>query len=251
MDGCRWRAPAYLLVVSTFFAQGWVVWTDAGSTAHEAPLSARAVEGQTIFRAHNCQACHQLFGTGGYLGPDLTNAVNRVPPARFAEFLDVGAGAMPAFHLTADERDAVWTWLTELDRAGQGAPTAPPGEPGALYAAALTRWAEGGPEVPAAAAAGAKVAEARGCGGCHVSFAAGGVGGAPDLADVVVRLGEPEVRRVLEGGRGGMPNLHLAADEVDALVDLLRWVGDERDALRPAQDLAPLDTPWFAYRDDQ
>lgn len=249
MDGCRWRAPAYLLVASTFFAQGWVVWTDAGSGAHDAPLSARAVEGQTIFRAYNCQSCHQLYGNGGYLGPDLTNATSRVPPGRYAAFLDEGAGAMPAFHLTPEEQAAVWTYLTELGRSGQGVPTPPAGEPGALFAAALTRWEADGASLPEAVSAGAAVAAERGCGGCHVSFASGGAAGAPDLADVVVRLGEPEVRRVLREGRGGMPDLALAEADVDALVALLGWVGEHRVALRPSHDLAPLDTPWFAYRD--
>ncbi len=248
-DGCRWRLPAYLLVASTFFVQGWVVWTDAGSDVHDTPLSAQALEGQAIFRANNCQSCHQLFGAGGYLGPDLTNATRRVPAARYATFLDEGAGAMPAFHLDGPQRDAVWAYLSALDSAGLGVPTLPEGETGPLYADALARWQASGEALPAEVATGAAVATARGCGGCHLSFAPGGAGGAPDLGDAVSRLGAGGVRQVVAGGRGGMPNLVLSDPELDSVVALLTWVDAHQDTLRPSRDLSPLDAPWFAYRD--
>ena len=30
--------------------------------------------GKALFQQNNCIACHQLYGLGGYLGPELTNA---------------------------------------------------------------------------------------------------------------------------------------------------------------------------------
>lgn len=31
-------------------------------------------KGKTLFQQHNCISCHQLYGLGGYLGPELTTA---------------------------------------------------------------------------------------------------------------------------------------------------------------------------------
>ena len=32
----------------------------------------KAADGRLIWQKYNCQSCHQLFGLGGYLGPDLS-----------------------------------------------------------------------------------------------------------------------------------------------------------------------------------
>jgi len=36
--------------------------------------AALAKEGKQLFQDHNCISCHQVYGLGGYLGPDLTTA---------------------------------------------------------------------------------------------------------------------------------------------------------------------------------
>ncbi|MCH7870146.1 MAG: c-type cytochrome, partial [Planctomycetes bacterium] len=38
-----------------------------------------AKSGLAIWRENNCQACHQIYGYGGFLGPDLTNLMDRRP----------------------------------------------------------------------------------------------------------------------------------------------------------------------------
>ena len=38
--------------------------------------SEKAVSGRIVWQKYNCQSCHQLYGLGRYLGPDLTNVVS-------------------------------------------------------------------------------------------------------------------------------------------------------------------------------
>ncbi len=248
MTSGTWRVGAFAGVATCFFAQGGLVWADIGEhPGSTVPLSTVAREGETIFREHDCQGCHQIFGMGGFLGPDLTNAARRVPPARFAELLQSGTGVMPAFHLGEQERAAVLAYLEAIDATGQGTPLAPPGEVGPLFAASLGRWEAQGRSLPADVAAGAAAVASHGCDGCHRGFAAEGVGRAPDLSLAARHLGLDGVRAVLGSGRGAMPPASLDEGQTAAVTALLAWVGEHRDELAPSRTLALADLPWFAY----
>ncbi|MBE0649807.1 MAG: cytochrome b N-terminal domain-containing protein [Bacteroidales bacterium] len=49
--------------------------------AHKGPvsytLSPSAVKGETVFKTYGCVACHMISGSGGKIGPDLTNEYER------------------------------------------------------------------------------------------------------------------------------------------------------------------------------
>lgn len=248
MTDATWRVKAFAAVVACFFLQGALVYTDAGSNpGSTTPLSPVAREGEALFRANGCQSCHQLFGMGGFLGPDLTNAARRVPPARFAEVLQYGTPTMPAFHLDQAQRGAILAYLEAIDATGRGTPPAPAGERGPLFAAGLQRWESSGREVPEEVRAGVRLVASRQCGTCHLSFAPAGAQRAPDLSLAVLHLGESGVHAVLRHGRGAMPAALLDSAEAASVVALLRWVGEHRDALAPL-DALPLDRiPWYAY----
>ena len=82
-------------LVAIFAVQTWLVYSDpAGKDATLSPL---ASAGQTVWRENNCQSCHQLFGFGGFLGPDLTNAIGALSTERLDSVLTIGSGQMPAF----------------------------------------------------------------------------------------------------------------------------------------------------------
>ena len=36
----------------------------------------KAIAGMNMWQNKNCQSCHQLYGLGGYMGPDLTNTAS-------------------------------------------------------------------------------------------------------------------------------------------------------------------------------
>lgn len=245
MERTWWRIPAFTAVASCFFVQGGFVWADVGShPGSTETIPALAREGEDLFRAKDCQACHAVFGMGGFLGPDLTNAATRVPQGRFDALLQDGRGPMPAFHLDAHQREAVWAYLQAVDTTGQGTPPAPAGESGGLFVAAFDRWQAAGGEVPADVVAGEAVVVARGCGGCHRSFAAGGVSRAPDLSLAIPHLGEAGVRAMLADGRGAMPPQGLDVADTDGVIALLGWVAERRDTLAPAR--SP-ELTWWAY----
>ncbi len=53
----------------------YTVCVDAGPIALRKPhpVGAPAAAGKLLYQKYNCQACHQIYGLGGYMGPDLTN----------------------------------------------------------------------------------------------------------------------------------------------------------------------------------
>ena len=57
-----------------FVSQTYLVYADPTETR---VLEGEELAGRRVWLANNCQACHQLYGFGGFLGPDLTNAASR------------------------------------------------------------------------------------------------------------------------------------------------------------------------------
>jgi nitric oxide reductase subunit C len=87
-----------------------------------APMTPPQARGFAVWRRNNCQACHQLYGMGGYLGPDLTNAAGRLTPARIHAVVTEGSTPMPRFELTRDERDELIEFLTYVNTTGSWPP---------------------------------------------------------------------------------------------------------------------------------
>ena len=69
----RARQGLMLALVCAFVAQTWLVYADPAGK--RTPLSPLAARGRALWHRRNCQSCHQIYGFGGFLGPDLTNAV--------------------------------------------------------------------------------------------------------------------------------------------------------------------------------
>jgi hypothetical protein len=231
--------------------------------------------------------CHQLWGQGGFLGPDLTNAASRVDSARLHSLLTVGSGQMPALRLSDEDVAAMAAFLRAIDRPDLGrgqlrlGSTAESASPAALFEAAVeealaapgaaeTGAAEtgahraGDPSAPphgSSVAAGFAAWRGRPCSQCHIPFETSVVG-APDLSLVAERLlsselASAELEAVLTGGRPerGMPPPGLDDGERAAMVAWLRWLGDNRDALqRRMTELASerkVDwsrLPWWEFR---
>ena len=83
-------------------------------------LSMEAIEGRHIYHESACQVCHQLWGQGGFLGPDLTNAASRVDETRLVSLLTVGSGQMPAFNFNSRQIDQMKAFMNEIDRPDIG-----------------------------------------------------------------------------------------------------------------------------------
>ncbi|TCJ12126.1 cytochrome c [Flaviaesturariibacter flavus] len=96
----------------------------------EAPAAAKlwtdeAAAGKALFQKHNCTACHQLYGLGGYLGPDLTQAWSdpRRGPAFMRALLQSGGSRMPDFHFTPGEVESLLAYLRAVDASSHETPS--------------------------------------------------------------------------------------------------------------------------------
>lgn len=82
------------------------------------PMSDQARLGQKIYQDRNCIACHQFYGLGGYMGPDLTNVISTRGEAYAGAFIASGTARMPNFNLSPDEVAALVAFLGAVDQTG-------------------------------------------------------------------------------------------------------------------------------------
>lgn len=76
-----------------------------------------------VWQKYNCQSCHQLYGLGGYLGPDLTNEMSKPNAEKIVKaMLKNGIGIMPAFNLSVDEEAILISFLQEVNKTGNADP---------------------------------------------------------------------------------------------------------------------------------
>lgn len=241
-------------LLAAFAAQGALVYTDRTAAAHP-PLNDLEMAGRAIYLTRNCASCHQIFGFGGFLGPDLTNAAQRVPRARLEELLAKGSLQMPAFGLLSEDVDAVEAYLRAIDRAGIGVARHRIPPPIAQVTAAVQKLV-----ADRAATNGDGGEVARGhqlfsvfCATCHVPLRANalGLGVAPDPIGIAARLSPTEIEAVLVHGRiaRGMPSAPLTAEQRPDVIAFLKWLAASRSSLvaecgeGTAQDL-----PWWEFK---
>lgn len=105
------------LFVSFFFYSAYV-YTVGTEAAHLPPMSDEARRGQQVFQKYNCIACHQFYGLGGYMGPDLTNVISNRGEAYAGAFIAAGTASMPNLGLSPDETSNVVSYLGFVDTTG-------------------------------------------------------------------------------------------------------------------------------------
>ena len=259
--GCRCAGghKAWLLIVlvGCFVTQTALVYSDRSDTQL---LNASAMRGRAIWQGHNCQVCHQLYGYGGFLGPDLTNAAGRISREQLAQQVAQGNDQMPAFGFDGRQVDDLWAFLLAMDASGQGQ----------ARQARLTSERTDIERVIGDAVDGTVDESGDGtdtglvrkgfdlyrkgtCTGCHAYFARSAVD-APDLSRRVMELDESTLTRVLAQGKGTrMPRPRLDADEQLAMAAFLRFLSGHRDELVEQLDAhteQPFfsSLPWWEYR---
>jgi nitric oxide reductase subunit C len=85
-------------------------------------FSSSESKGKALWQKHNCTACHQIYGLGGYLGPDLTNEYSVRGPAFIHVFLQAGNTTMPNFHLSETDIQELTDYLQSVDKSGKADP---------------------------------------------------------------------------------------------------------------------------------
>ena len=75
-------------------------------------MNSKAIAGKLLYQKHNCTSCHQLYGLGGYLGPELTTILSQPERENYSRaILKTGTQRMPDFHLKDDETDNIIEFL--------------------------------------------------------------------------------------------------------------------------------------------
>jgi nitric oxide reductase subunit C len=247
-------------LVVAYVALSVVAYTDFPRRAPDPPLTDLERRGLAVWRGNNCQACHQIYGFGGFLGPDLTNRVTEATPdAEFRAILEEGAPQMPGFQMSAADQEAVLAFLRAVNRTGQSQPTPLATiegvSPMAHFERIADEWVrESGGAMDATAERGLEVWTARGCGACHVPFMDGQMR-APDLSRRSLDRSVPALRAVLDSGVRNMPPFEMTDGEVEALGAYLEWVSSNRaalvrlnDSLLEHEEFSWSTVPWFEYR---
>ncbi len=105
-----------IFLTVTFLCYSFCLYTSL--PVRETSLSTNADHGKAIWQQYNCTACHQVYGLGGYLGPDLTNEYSQRGPDIIKALLKTGTNTMPAFELSEEETSALLAYLEHIDRTG-------------------------------------------------------------------------------------------------------------------------------------
>jgi nitric oxide reductase subunit C len=243
------------VLVASFVVQTGLVYSDDVDLV----LSSEAVEGRRLYHEYACQTCHQLWGQGGFLGPDLTNAASRVDETRLVSLLTVGSGQMPALNFDERQIMRMGAFLREIDSPSVGRGQLRMGDPNAgttPQAAFEAAVVDASP--PRDVAAGFETFRSGICTACHFPFQRSIVG-APDLSTAVERFGDDVLNDVLSNGRpqAGMPPPApaLSQQQRSDLVAYLRWLNTNRGLLSDASDAIQagrsLDwgaLPWWEFR---
>ena len=247
------KAGVLIALLASFAGQTLLVYTDGGAGE---PLSPTAQRGRRLWHQNNCQVCHQLYGFGGFLGPDLTNAAVHVTPERLEDLLTNGSEIMPAYEMSPGNVDAVGAFLAAIDRTGRGQARAlyggDPTELLARFETTVERRLLTTAHSPAAA--GFEIVRAQVCHACHIPFRRS-INGAADMSFVADRLTRDEILTVLRDGVGtAMPAPRLSEDERETVYEYLAWLFAHREELLDELGMSAwgsiewADVPWWEYR---
>lgn len=107
-----------LLLTTLFFVYNFFIYTDNSSYGN-IHLSEKAIRGENLWLKNNCNSCHQIYGLGGYLGPDLTNAYSfRKNDNYLKAMFNSGIKTMPKFDFNESEKEELLQFLKEVDQTG-------------------------------------------------------------------------------------------------------------------------------------
>ncbi len=108
------------LLVVTFLFYSFYLYSSL--PVKDYTINEESGKGKLVWQQYNCNACHQVYGLGGYLGPDLTNVYSFRGKEYIKAFLNIGTATMPNFHLNNQEINALLAFLNSIDASGKSDP---------------------------------------------------------------------------------------------------------------------------------
>ena len=116
----KWKMMVLVLFVAAYLIYSFTLYTSL--PVKQCIVDKRAENGKLVWQKYNCNACHQLYGLGGYLGPDLTNVYSKRSDAFIKAFLKNGTTAMPNFNINDYEMDCLLKYFNSIDNSGKSDP---------------------------------------------------------------------------------------------------------------------------------
>ncbi len=112
----------YTFLLVTFFSYTFFIYLQPGASRHSA--DADVLSGKALWQEKNCGACHQLFGLGGFLGPDLTNVYSTEGKgvAYITGLVKSGTSIMPAYKISDEEARHLAAFFRHVDASGRAHP---------------------------------------------------------------------------------------------------------------------------------
>ncbi len=117
---------AFPLLCVIFIIYSWMVYTtDSNFDKGSQHLSYEVIKGKRLFQKYNCISCHQIYGLGGYLGPDLTNVISAHGKGELyaSAIIKYGTLIMPNMSLSDKEVEEVLAYLKYIDKTGKSPAT--------------------------------------------------------------------------------------------------------------------------------
>lgn len=115
-----YKRTIFWFLFLSFFVYSFVVYTSGTDYDREiSHFTEEAKQGKEVFQKYNCIACHQFYGLGGYMGPDLTNVISDPNKgSNYAKaFIQSGTAKMPRFDMEEAELDALLAYLKYIGKA--------------------------------------------------------------------------------------------------------------------------------------
>ena len=249
------RVVVFYLCCACFFLQTGFVYLNYPRDGVGPKLSQAGKHGLEIWRRNNCQACHQIYGYGGFLGPDLTNIMVRRPYEDWTDILTRGRKQMPAFELDEDECEAIVAFLTETSSTGIGVPSFTKLKEGIDANTLVAKYVEETKiEIDDAVLRGERQIRENACNMCHRPFAVGRAG-SPDLTLALSVRSAEYCRDAVLNSRGSMPAYDfLTPGQIDDIMACLSWMNRNRRELGVFYSVGEngnvfnwAAVPWFEY----
>lgn len=114
----------FLILCASFLVYSLSIYLTPLSEKESSGEQKLAGKGRLIWQKYNCQACHQLYGLGGYLGPDLTNTISHPKKGEvlIRAMIKSGTKQMPVYNLPENELRALIAFLKMTDASGRADP---------------------------------------------------------------------------------------------------------------------------------
>ncbi len=115
----NYKRVIFISIIVTASLYSYKVYTDGTENSNGLLTNEKAKAGKLLWQEYNCIACHQLYGLGGYMGPDLTNEIGLKGKVYASAFISMGTSRMPNFKLKKDEVDDLVEYLACVNKSGE------------------------------------------------------------------------------------------------------------------------------------